>query len=142
MDYAQMRERCPSAEFVCVAKLQNHKLTFSRYSDKREGGVADAISEQGQHVWGVVYRISDTDLRTLDRREGLGINAYVRRATTVNQDGDESIPLEAEIYYAIPQDGAPFHPSQTYKGLIVSGANHWKLPANYIAELENIKVSS
>lgn len=70
MDWDQMRERCPSARFVGVAKLPEHKLAFSRRSKKRGCGVADAVADQGSSVWGVVYEVDDRDVGQLDAAEG------------------------------------------------------------------------
>jgi gamma-glutamylcyclotransferase len=140
MDWGQMRERCPSAEFVGVAKLTNHHLAFTRKSKNRGCGVSDVLPVEGQDVWGVVYQIPEAEMSRLDSKEGINSKSYVRRVGTVDRDGDESKPMAVEIYFAVPQDKPPL-PNQEYKNLIVSGAKHWNLPANYIAELENIKVA-
>ena len=141
MDCAQMRERCPSTKFVCIASFKDHQLAFTRKSRNRGCGVADVVSSHGKTVWGVVFDISENDLLTLDRNEGVNSNSYVRRTETIFQNGDESKLLNVFIYFAVPQDNPPL-PNQEYKGLIVSGAKFWNLPADYVLELENIKVSS
>jgi len=46
LDFAQMRDRCPSALFVAIAKLPDHRLAFTRKSIKRACGVADAVPEE------------------------------------------------------------------------------------------------
>ena len=140
MDWGQMHERCPSAQYVCAAKLMNHHLAFTRKSKNRGCGVSDVLPAEGQEVWGVVYRISEDELPSLDKKEGINSNSYVRRAGTVDQDGDKARPLTVEIYFAVRQDNPPL-PNQEYKNLIVSGAKHWNLSAEYITELENIKVA-
>ncbi len=71
MDWAQMRERCPSARFVGVARLPDHRLAFTRESVHWGSGVADALRESGRKLWGVVYEITDSDVGRLDRSEGL-----------------------------------------------------------------------
>ena len=43
-----MKERCPSAKFVAVAKLTDHSLQFTRRSVNRGCGVADAVPERGK----------------------------------------------------------------------------------------------
>ena len=40
MEWKQMRERCPSAMFVCIAKLKDRRLAFTRKSKDRGCGVA------------------------------------------------------------------------------------------------------
>lgn len=147
MDFAQMRERCPSAQFVCVAVLNDYRLGFTRKSTKRNCGVSDVVPAPKSFVWGVVYEITEYDLAVLDWNEGYrpsrsaDRNSYNRRTKTIFQNGDETRPLTVEIYFAVPQENPPL-PNQEYKGLIVSGAKHWKLPADYITELEKIKVAS
>jgi hypothetical protein len=147
MDFSQMSERCPSAQFICIAVLKNHSLAFTRKSIKRDCGVSDVVSTPDSAAWGVVYEVTEYDLAVLDIKEGYRPsrhaedNSYNRRIETVFQDGDDTKPLNVEIYFAVPQKNPPL-PNQEYKDLIVNGAKHWNLPADYIAELENIKVSS
>ncbi len=140
MDFPQMRERCPSAVFTCIASLKDYRLAFTRKSKKRGCGVADVLSANGQIVWGVVYDIPDTEMPDLDSKEGVNSNSYVRRPGTVYRDGDETKLLNTEIYFAVPQQNPPL-PNQAYKDLIVNGAKYWKLPPDYIVNLENIQVA-
>ena len=51
LHWPQMKERCPSARFHCVAKLKDHRLAFTRKSISRDCGVADVVPEQGHDVW-------------------------------------------------------------------------------------------
>jgi len=141
MDWAQMHERCSSAEFICTAKLKNHRLAFTRKSKNRGCGVSDVLPAEGQAVWGVVYQIPEAEMAGLDKKEGINSKSYVRRVGTVDRDGDESMPISVQIYFAAPQDNPPL-PNQEYKDLIMNGARHWNLPAEYIAELENIEVAA
>jgi gamma-glutamylcyclotransferase (GGCT)/AIG2-like uncharacterized protein YtfP len=147
MDLSQMRERCPSAHFVCIAKLKDHRLAFTRKSEKRGCGVADDIPEQGRDVWGVVYEIDQRDLRRLDKCEGFipgrrrEDNAYVSEERHVYSDGNEDASLVALVYFAIQQNNPP-HPNAEYKQLIVDGARYWHLPMPYIEELELIEIAT
>jgi gamma-glutamylcyclotransferase (GGCT)/AIG2-like uncharacterized protein YtfP len=146
LDWAQMRERCPSARFVCIAKLPEHRLDFTRQSTKkdREGGVADVVPDAHQNVWGVVYQIEETEIDSLDRCEGFRPgrrreeNSYNREERHVFRDGDERQPLVAFLYF-VSQKGGPFRPHPKYKRFIVEGAKHWHLPHDYIAKLERIE---
>jgi gamma-glutamylcyclotransferase (GGCT)/AIG2-like uncharacterized protein YtfP len=146
MDFAQMRERCPSAQFVCIATLKNYRLVFTRKSKDRGCGVSDVVPSPDSVVWGVVYEITEYDLAVLDVKEGYRPNrlaednSYNRRTETVFQDGDETKPLNVGIYFAVPQKNPPL-PNQVYKELILNGTNHWNLPTDYIAELEKIQVA-
>ena len=67
MNWQQMQRRCPSARFIGVALLRDHKLAFTRRSIRRNCGVADAVPRPGQKLWGVVYEIADLDVGELDK---------------------------------------------------------------------------
>ena len=143
MDFSQMRERCPSARFVCVAKLKDHRLAFTRKSEKRKCGVSDVIQQEGSDVWGVVYEIDERDIGLLDQTEGFRPgrteNDYVREERQVFAEGDNKKPLLVSVYFAIKEDNPP-KPNIKYKQLIVNGAKYWHLPDAYIQELERIEV--
>jgi len=145
MNWQQMKERCNSARFVSIACLPEYKLAFTRKSDKRGCGVADVVPELGEKVWGVVYELSRLDLEKLDRfegyKEGRWENAYWRRECQVFQDGGEQKGLTVFTYFATRQSTPP-NPNAEYRALIVSGATYWKLPDDYIRNLEAIKVDN
>ncbi len=144
MDWNQMRDRCPSACFVGVALLPDHRLAFTRKSERRECGVADAVADKDSKVWGVVYQIDEKDIGKLDAYEDYRLdrqkNAYQRESRHVFGDGKKKNPFEVAVYFANRQDKPPL-PNQAYKDLILAGAKHWHLPDEYIENvLEPIKV--
>lgn len=144
MSWTQMKDRCPSARFVGAARLPDHRLAFTRKSIKRGCGVADAIREADRNVWGAVFEISEFDVGALDRFEGFrpgrNKNSYWRRECIVFLDGNVERPVVAQTYFAEPESDPP-PPNQAYKDLILSGARHWHLPIDYIAEVDAIEVS-
>lgn len=81
MSDEQIRERCPSHKFVCVAELRDYKLAFTRYSHKRSCGVADVVVAPGESVWGAVFEMPESDMAALDVHEGVHSKppAYARR---------------------------------------------------------------
>lgn len=141
LDPCQIRRRCPSVQFLCVARLKNHRLAFDRKSAKRQCGVANVVPTVAHDAWGVVYQLSATDFIQLDRDEGVNSGAYVRKnGQVVHRLGDDE-PVKVAIYYANKQPHPPL-PSVEYKNLIVGGAKFWRLPGEYIAELERIKATN
>ena len=146
LDWQQMQNRCPSAEFICRAVIPDYRLAFTRRSSKRNCGVADVIPYEGSMVWGVVYQISETDVGALDGSEGFKpdrercMNAYVREEFRAFTEGDTSNPLLVSVYIANKQDDPPL-PNNEYKELIVQGARYWHLPEEYIEELEHIRTT-
>ena len=144
MDWDQMKNRCPSTQFVGLAVLRDYQLAFTRKSKKRNCGVADVVPASGKEVWGVVYEITDGDRANLDEcegyREGRDTNSYWRKECTVHLVDDHK-DVKVWTYFAEPQQNPPL-PNSEYKNLLLSGARYWNLPALYRKELESIKVSS
>lgn len=143
MDWDQMKKRCPSARFVGAAVLRDHRLAFTRRSVQRGCGVADAVPDQGAVIWGAVFEIADLDIGRLDAVEGYRPgrrgNAYRREERHVFVAGDDKQPLVAAVYFGQPENSPPL-PNQEYKNLIVDGAKCWRLPDDYIRQLEAIEV--
>lgn len=142
----QMKSRCPSAHFVCRAELKDHALKFTRRSIQRGCGVVDAVPEPDESVWGVVYRLDETELGRLDTCEGFHLgrtedqNSYNRRESHVHEDGLNERPLTVYVYFANRQEGVHL-PNRNYMDLILTGARHWRLSEDYIRALESIEVS-
>ena len=141
--WAQMKQRCPLAKFVCRAKLPAHRLAFTLKSARRNCGVADVLPDKAKDVWGVVYELPANELKDLDKDEHFSQarpndqNGYTREDYYVWQEGDTDQPLLVALYRGHPQLDPPL-PGDDYKELIVADAKHWNLPAEYIRQLESI----
>lgn len=156
MDCGQMKDRCPSVSFVCVAVLRDYRLCFPRKSKKRDCGVAGVERGEGCNVWGVVYEINEADVGNLDATEGYrnkdeccrpdsvenspNTNLYFREQCYVYQDDSNDNPIYAWVYIACPETDPP-HPNVIYKQQIVEGARYWNLPAEYISKIEQIETA-
>ncbi len=144
MDWAQMKERCPCAKFVCRAKLPSHRLAFTLRSCRRRCGVADILRDETREVWGVVYELLENELKKLDKDEDFNPrrpddqNEYTREICYVWREGDAKQPFLVSLYRGHPQFNPPL-PDCDYKSLIVEGARHWQLPVDYIRQLESIQ---
>ena len=147
MNRSRMESRCPSACFVCIAVLRDHRLCFPRSRKNRTTGVAGVEACKDAKVWGVIYDISESDIERLDRIEGFtrkceecenDANAYVRRKLYVH--ADNKAPMCVSTYMACPQENPPL-PDGEYKQTIVAGAKYWGLPAEYIGSLEQIETA-
>jgi cation transport regulator ChaC len=125
---------------VCVAELRNFRLAFTRFSPKRDGGVADIVPAEGHSVWGVVFDLADADLIELDRFEGAlaAAPAYRRREVTVQTTDEEQIA--ALTYEVVSKALVDVRPTSEYHSLLVRGAEHWGLPAEYCEKLKKIEV--
>jgi gamma-glutamylcyclotransferase (GGCT)/AIG2-like uncharacterized protein YtfP len=102
------------------------------------------VEQKGAEVWGVVYRLDDGDLATLDRREGYDparpadMNRYNRQTVRVLMNGQ---PAECFTYFARPEPGT-HDPSKDYLRTIIEGASENGLPPGYVAKLMAIVVTS
>ena len=144
LDWAQMKRRCPSARFVCVARLTGYKLAFTRLSERRLCGTADVVAAAGSDVWGVVYELDERDFGPLDEYEGCvpgrANNAYDRIEVQVLQDGDEARSATAWVYVVSTKLEREQIPNAEYKRLMTEGARYWGLPQAYIALLDAIRI--
>ena len=132
-----MQRRCPSARFVCVARLRDYRFAIARHSRLRNCGTANIFAEKGSEVWGIVYDVSEPDLTILDGYE----DGYQREMLVVRSSGDSQDPVEALVYIAQKEDTVPL-PNPEYKRLIIDGARHWNIPESYCSMLEQIQTMS
>jgi len=93
------------------ATLKDCRRTF----DSR--GKADILEQRGERVWGAVYKVSEAQLKILDRIEGVHSGVYKRG--WVNVECDEK--TEPAIAY-VKVEKTSFHPpSDEYLSYILRG---------------------
>ncbi len=139
MNFDRMQERCSSARFLFKAKLNGYRLVFARYSTTDCSGSADIIYNPPAAVWGVVYHIHDDQRAELDAAEGVDVGCRKQFTVNADRDGKRSQRLKALAYVVVDKEDPHLKPSAAYKQLMVDGAIHWGLPADYIAQLEAIE---
>jgi hypothetical protein len=136
LNWAQMQRRCPSARFVCIASLPDYRFAIGRHSRLRNCGTANIYGQAGSTVWGVVYEVSAGDMLTLDRYE----DGYSRFDVTVMTSGSTPAPLQVIVYIAPKESAVPL-PNAEYKRLMLEGARHWRLPAEYCSMLNQVEAA-
>ncbi|MFI5092978.1 MAG: gamma-glutamylcyclotransferase family protein [Candidatus Acidiferrales bacterium] len=116
-----------------AAVLLGHRLLFNKKSTDDKSGKANVAALAGSAVWGVLYTIPDADLNELDKGEG----GYRRVRLSLRLADNAS--TDAWVYVAKKPNNDPgLRPYTWYKRFLVEGAREHSLPAEYIAELENI----
>lgn len=115
-----MAQRCPDAAHPRPAVLADHDWLIN------ERGVATVEPLAGNQVYGVVWRISDGDLATLDSAEGVPVR-YRRDEMTVHTDDG---PKPAWVY--IDHRVAPGPPRPGYLPKIIDGATQHGLPQRWV----------
>jgi gamma-glutamylcyclotransferase len=136
LNWPQMQRRCPSCQFVCVARLPDYRFAIARHSRLRRCGTANVFPAAGNEVWGAVYDVHDADLIILDTFE----DGYRREILPVYALADGKQPLNSVVYIAEIESNVPL-PNAEYKRLIVDGAKHWNLPPSYLSMLESVQAA-
>jgi gamma-glutamylcyclotransferase (GGCT)/AIG2-like uncharacterized protein YtfP len=143
LDPDQMHERGPGHRVIGLGALREHHLVFPLYSNRWGGGVSSVQPHHGHTVWGVLYELTEDDLRRLDEIEGFRgpqdqHNIYDREHMTIElvRPDDGSFPrrVRADLYVARPSNPSP--PSRRYLDTLLKGARHHRLPEDYIAMLD------
>lgn len=127
MDRRQMEERCPDSELVGSAKLEGWRFLINTRN------VATIVPDHSSVVYGVPWRISASDEKTLDGYEGVRYGTYRKDELDVEvTDG----PSEKALVY-IARDTEEGKPGEDYIKKIIAAAEEHDLPAEYIAELQS-----
>ena len=86
----QMRERCRDAEFVQTDILENYLFVFATDENDGTDCVANIVYAPGEETPIAIYKMSDSDLERLDKREGVHKGKY-RRVTKRAKGLDEDL---------------------------------------------------
>ena len=117
----QMEARCPNQRLVGAGVLKGYRWIIS------SRGYANIIESPSDVVLGVIYEISDSDERNLDRYEGVGSGSYRKELLRVEVDGSHITCL---VYIdPIEEEGLP---KAEYIRRINSGIKDAKLPREYV----------
>ena len=139
LDLAQLRSHCPSAQFVSIARLADHRFAFTIESKHTWlGGVGDMQAAPGDEIWGALYVITAEDSRSLDDHMGLFHDppAYRRTIVEVTTPAGDTVRCRSYTVAAPHLEG--YLPSPAYRDLLVQGARAVGLPAGYLARLAAI----
>jgi gamma-glutamylcyclotransferase (GGCT)/AIG2-like uncharacterized protein YtfP len=128
LDIEQMQRRCPTARPLEAASLPHHRLDFSHYSSRWQGGAADVIPHSDDIVWGVLYAMDDAALMALDRFEA----GYTRVWIHVQ---DTRATRCTAVSYTVSRKGS-FRPASVYLEKMLEWGARWRLPADYLQALE------
>ncbi len=130
-DQGQMRARCPSARLLGTATLRDHFLVFAGHSASRGGAVATVFSCPGFAVHGALYSITQADLASLDRFEGVPW-MYTRAESWVRIDERRR---RAVVYRLCDEQVAVGvrRPAPAYLAQIVLAYRHLGLPNDGIS---------
>jgi AIG2-like family len=142
MNPGRMAEICPGYHALGVARLPDHRLSFSRFSRTWGCASASLAPRRGETVFGVLYNVPDEESYVLHSQHGFDPDGApefndqeFRNVTVLRVGGSE--PVTAGTYIAVP-DGTTALPSATYMNLLIDGARYHNLPRAYLVVLRAV----
>jgi gamma-glutamylcyclotransferase len=131
--------RVPDAAFQATGYVEGYRLRFHKRSNDGSGkcnivetGSADDV------VCGVIFEVPDSQLRNLDRAEGLGQGYHHEDDFPVRLADGTTMPTLAYVADSTATDDNLI-PYVWYHRLVVAGAEQHRLPEDYIAELRRVQ---
>jgi hypothetical protein len=138
MSSRRLLERAPSATFLSIATLKEHRLRFHKKSRDGSGKCdAEYTANPDDCVMGVIFMMSASDKKELDRKECLGFGYEEKTVTVMLENGNR---IETSTYFAVETD-ATLNPWSWYKKHVLRGARENNLPHDYISIIEKIESS-
>ena len=124
MSVSQMMRRCPQSSLSGNATLAGHDFLINGK------GHATIIARTETTVFGLLWTLTDSDIRSLDDYEGIAVGYYVKERKAVRFNGQQVMAL---VYVAT--DANPGIPELPYLQGIVEAATAHRLPADYVKKL-------
>ena len=121
----QLKRRAPEHKPVCKAYLPDHSVQFCRWSSQWRCGLPSVIPSPGEKVWGMIFDITDEDLKLLDEFEGeVPEGAFTHLTVTViTEEGDKEL-----VTTHVARPIGKFKPKEHYLDWVIKGLKHWKMP--------------
>ncbi len=127
---ARLATVAPEAEFCFIAHLPEWKMEYTIRNGS--GGLPSVRPLPGNTVWGAVFTVPNADLTRIDTAE-----AGEGRVRTTTQAMDRAGKRHDVVTHVAGKTArAPLTPEARYVRLMVDGGRHWKLPAGWVAALE------
>jgi hypothetical protein len=119
----------PGAEFAFIAHLPEWRLTFP--IPNGDGSLPSVHPESGNTVWGAVFRLPTTEVRGLN-----DAHAVEGRIPTSVQAMDREGRRHEVLLHVAGEANGEGRPEPDYLRRMVAGGRHWRLPAGWVASLE------
>lgn len=114
------------------ARIDGYRLCFDIPVGPGERGVANLAADPTGRTHGVAYLLTPEDGAHLDRTEGVHQGLYYRETVELILAADARVP---GFTYRSAISQPTRKPSPRYIGLLLDGARHHALPADYVAYL-------
>lgn len=146
MDKEDLDKWCSSRGFsplkflsVSPVKLDGYRLCFNYFSASRNGGAANIMESDEDHVFGLLIEIEKRDLETIRTKEGYP-NFYAEISVDV-QRLDGTVVQDVISYKVVKSREEPSHqpPTRDYFSLITRSAIRYGFPTDYVKYLQSIE---
>ena len=124
--------RTVNAKVVGAGRLEHYRLGFTKYSNGRQGGVADLIETPHDYAEGMVFEVEG--FKELDAREGAPF-FYERVRVPIHLTHEDRVVF-ATTYMIKNKESYEIQPTEEYANLIREGAK--QLSPSYQRYLEKI----
>ncbi len=125
----QLKRRAPEHRFLFKAYLPDHKIHFPRWSSQWRCGLGNVTPSQGERVWGVVFDITEEDLKILDEFEGeVPEGSFRHLEASVMTEEDQKELVTTHVANPIGK----FKVKDHYLDWVIKGVKHWELPEECI----------
>jgi gamma-glutamylcyclotransferase (GGCT)/AIG2-like uncharacterized protein YtfP len=132
LDPERMAVRAPHSPLRGTGWLQGWRLTFGGEDVSWEGPLGTVVEDAGHQVYVALYDLTDGDVESLDKWEGVDIGLFRKIKVRVQTlDGD----VGAWIYVLDAYEGGL--PSARYLGMLAEAAEAGGAPDDYVAELRS-----
>ncbi len=132
LDPERMAIRAPHSPLRGTGWLQGWRLTFGGEDVSWEGPLGTVVEDGGHQVYVALYDLTDGDVESLDKWEGVDIGLFRKIKVRVQTlDGD----VPAWIYVLDAYEGGL--PSARYLGMLADAAEAGGAPDDYVAELRS-----
>ncbi len=125
MKRARLEERVGTVTDHGMATLKDYRIAFNKKSRNDGTGKANILPAEREDVLGVLFEMSENQIKTLDKHEG----GYLKVHKAVEFGGEI---IEAQTYVASENMiNDSLLPDTEYLGLLIAGAKEHGFPQEY-----------
>jgi hypothetical protein len=127
------------------AVLDNYRLCFPIYSEYWGGGIGDIVYDPGKYVAGVLFDLTETDLKVLDlkverRLDDQGRDTGIYKRIEVRIAPLKGQPVTAQTYQGVNVEKYHIPPTQFYMDQLLQGCYAHGLSMMWISYLQSFGI--
>ena len=139
--------RAPAMKNGRPAVLDNYRLCFPIYSEYWGGGIGDIVYDPGKYVAGVIFDLTEADMKTMDLKverrlddQGRDVGIYKRIEVTVAPLKGQAIT--AQTYTGVNVEKYHIPPTQFYMDQLLQGCYAHGISMMWISYLQSFGIQA